>query len=145
MSKSKEKTDNSLQWAKTLRDLIHLRNETLDKNKSHLLGRDETGTVKEPLNFHSSDNHPLTLFERQVHNYLSRPWTVEGLKIKCEKCEAESDSTRTRTFERFYTTSDYSKYIQHKDRDLCGDCYEKTLQEVHAQVKEAREQGTSKQ
>ena len=140
MSKSKEKTDNSLQWAKTLRDLIQLRNETLDKIKSHLLGRDETGTVKEPLNFHSSQTHPLTLFERQVHDFLDKPWTVESLKIKCERCGTESDSTRTRAFERFYTTNDYSKSIQHDDQDLCDGCYERTLQEVHAQVKEAREQ-----
>ena len=139
MSKSKEKTDNSLQWAKTLRDLIELRNATMDKIKAHLLGRDETGTVKEPLDFHSPQSHPLTLFERQVHDCLATPWTVERLKIKCAKCGIESDSTRTRTFERFYTTNNYGQSIQYKDRDLCDSCYDSTLQEIYAEVKAARE------
>jgi len=136
---SKEKGTGALQWAKTLRDLIQLRNETLDKIKSHLLGRDETGAVKEPLDFHSSDNHPLTLFERRVHDYLAKPWTVEGLKIKCEKCGTESESTRTRAFEKFYVTNNYSRYIQREDEDLCNPCYDATLQQLHADVKAARE------
>lgn len=135
---SKEKGTGALQWAKTLRDLIQLRNETLDKIKSHLLGRDETGTVKEPLGFHSSQTHPLTLFERQVRNFLATPWTVEGLKIKCEKCGVESETTQTRHYERYTVSKDYS-YIQRKPEDLCDPCYEKNLEQLLIDVKAARE------
>ncbi|TSA43310.1 hypothetical protein D4R54_01130 [archaeon] len=135
---SKEKGTGALQWAKTLRDLVQLRNETLDKIKSHLLGRDETGTVKEPLDFHSSQTHPLTLFERRVHDYLAKPWTVEGLRIKCEKCVTESETTQTRHYERYTVSKDYS-YIQRKSEDLCDPCYEKNLEQLLINVKAARE------
>jgi hypothetical protein len=40
MSKRKGKDANALQWTKTLRDLVELRNETLEKIKGHVLGRD---------------------------------------------------------------------------------------------------------
>ena len=140
---SKEKDATALQWAKTLRDLLELRNVTLDKIKGHLLGRDETGAVEEPLNFHSSDNHPLTLFERQFSNFLSKPWTVHDLKAECSKCGTKNESTVTRTFERFYTTNDWSKYIQYDPQDLCDGCYDSTLQELH-EVKEAREENAVK-
>ena len=47
MSKPKGKADKALalQWAKTLRDLVELRNTTLGNIKMHLLGRDETGAA----------------------------------------------------------------------------------------------------
>jgi hypothetical protein len=50
MSKPKGKGNKAaaLQWAKTLRDLVELRNTTLANIKAHLLGRDETGATNEP-------------------------------------------------------------------------------------------------
>lgn len=124
MSKSKEKTDKSLQWAKTLRDLIELRNQTLDRIKAHLLGRDETGTVREPLNFDSSDNHPLTLFERRIREYLAKPWTVDRLKIKCADCGVESDEIHSHAI---YYNGEYGTRPT-KLVDLCLGCYEKRPQ-----------------
>lgn len=38
-----------MQWAKTLRDLVELRNSTLANIKAHMLGRDETGVITESL------------------------------------------------------------------------------------------------
>jgi hypothetical protein len=140
MSKSKEKGDNALQWSKTLRDLVELRNATLEKIQAFLLGRSETGTVEEPMDVFSSDTHPLTRFERKFHDYLAKPWTVDDLKTKCAKCETESETTQTHHFEKFYTTSDWSKYIQYDTQNLCDGCYDATLQQLYAEVKEARAQ-----
>lgn len=67
---------------------------------------------------------------------------MEGLKIKCEKCGTESDSTRTRFFERYYTAKIHgldSKDIKYDNQDLCDGCYDSTLQQLYAEVKEARE------
>lgn len=133
MSKSK----NGLQWAKNLRDLIELRNTTLDKIKAHLLGRDETGTIKEPPSVYD-DNHPQTMFERYFHG-LSEPMSLEDLKLKCEKCETESEGTQSRYFERYQVDKGYYDVIQYKRQDLCDGCYNATLQELYAAVKAARE------
>jgi hypothetical protein len=144
MSKSKDKGANALQWVKVLRDLIDLRNVTLDKIKAHLLGRDETGTVEEPMETYSSDNHPLTLFERKVHDFLADPWTVADLKIECEKCGKDEETTKTRTFGRFYVDKDWRNYIEPPDQDLCSVCYEKVQEEIQTQVSEAKAQAEKK-
>ena len=53
MSKLKGKDKAlALQWAKTLRDLVELRNTTLANIKVHLLGCDETGSPNEPSDCH---------------------------------------------------------------------------------------------
>lgn len=135
---SKEKGTGALQWAKTLRDLIQLRNETLDKIKAHLLGRDETGAVEEPMDTFEDDTHPLTRFERKVHAYLAKPWTTDDLKTKCEKCGTENETTQTRHYEQYRVAKDYS-YIQRKPEDLCDPCYEKNLEQLLIDVKAARE------
>jgi len=136
---SKEKGTGALQWAKTLRDLIQLRNETLDKIKAHLLGRDETGAVEEPMDTFEDDTHPLTRFERKVHAYLAKPWTTDDLKTKCDKCGTETNSTLTRDFGRYQIGKDYNDYFEYKRRDLCDACHDLTSKEIHAEVKAARE------
>lgn len=125
---------------KLLRDFLELQNTTLLSVKTHLLGRDETGAPNEPPDM--NDHNDQIEFERRFREMLS-PWTQGDLKLTCEKCNVESELVSHRTFERYYTTGGNS--IQYREMELCGDCYEKTLQELYAQVKEAREQGTSKQ
>src|SRR5208283_3897960 len=62
----------SLQWAKTLVNLVELRNTTLDKVKLHLLGRDgEFGLPIEPPGEY--DDNSQIMFEREFKNFLS-PW-----------------------------------------------------------------------
>lgn len=48
MTRKKADKAASLQWAKTLRDLVEVRNTTMGNIKVHLLGSDGTGTPNEP-------------------------------------------------------------------------------------------------
>jgi hypothetical protein len=116
MSKPKGKGDKSaaLQWAKTVRDLVELRNTTLLNIKTHLLGRDESGSSNEPEDCYSGN--PEVEFERTFQNLLS-PWTKQDLKLKCEDCGKESEDTTNRHFEREHASDDYF--------DLCDKCYKK--------------------
>jgi hypothetical protein len=136
---SKKEDATALQWAKTLRDLVDLRNVTLEKIQAFLLGRSEVGTVEEPMDVFSSDTHPLTCFERKMHDYLAKPWTVEALKTKCEKCGTESETTVTHQFDKYYTDNNYRKYIQYDNQDLCDGCYDSTLKQFYSEIKAARE------
>lgn len=113
MSKKKGKDSNALQWAKTLRDLVELRNTTLANIKAHLLGRDETGATNEPDDVYAGN--PQVEYERYFRSVLS-PWTQQDLKLKCEDCEVESEDTTNRHFPREHS-DDYF--------DLCDKCYEK--------------------
>ena len=58
----------ALQWAKTLRDLVELRNATLLNVTAHLLGRDDTGAIVEPPDHYDSD--PEIMSERDVQTFL---------------------------------------------------------------------------
>lgn len=117
MSKKKGKDSNALQWVKTLRDLIELRNTTLGNIKTHLLGRDESGTGTEPQDFF--DGNPEIEFERAFQRFLS-PWTREDLKLKCQDCGVSIEEVSTR---RIITRQDIiPDYV---DLDLCPSCYAK--------------------
>jgi hypothetical protein len=104
----------ALQWAKTLRDLVELRNATLVNIKAHLLGRDETGAPNEPDDVY--DGNPQVEYERYFKGLLS-PWTQQDLKLKCEDCGVNSEGTTTRHFPREHADDDYF--------DLCDKCYGK--------------------
>ena len=119
MSKKKGKDANALQWTKTLRDLIELRNTTMEKIKGHLLGRDETGAINEPSS--AWDDNDQIEFERYFKNQLS-PWTKDDLKLECEDCGVESEEVSNRCFSHPYPEED-------ENLDLCGKCYEKRLKE----------------
>jgi len=110
-----EQIANALQWTKTLRDLIELRNVQLDKIKAHLLGRDETGAVIEPENYW--DENQQVEFERYFKNQLS-PWSLEDLKLECEGCHVKSEDVSNRYFSHPYPTLD-------ENLDLCKKCYDK--------------------
>jgi len=126
MSKKKGKDSNALQWAKTLRDLVELRNTTLANIKAHLLGRNETGATNEPDDVYAGN--PQVEYERYFRSLLS-PWTQQDLKLKCEDCGVESEDTTNRHFPREDASDDYF--------DLCEKCYEKRV------AKEGDEPGES--
>jgi hypothetical protein len=126
MSKAEKETDSrtALQWTKTVRDLVELRNTTLEKIKAHILGRDETGAVNEPSDSYD-DNHQQVMFERYFHGLLT-PWTVKDLEVKCEDCGTLNDEVCSH---QIWGQPD-PKYptlgIREKTNvDLCPGCYEK--------------------
>ena len=104
----KDKDSTALQWAKTLRDLVELRNVTLEKIKGHLLGRSESGTVNEPDDIWG-DNAQV-MYERFFHDFL-RPWQRGWLKLTCEDCATKSEEVTARS--------------DCKDVQLCDACYAK--------------------
>jgi hypothetical protein len=108
MSKDKDNRA-ALQWAKTLRDLVELRNTTLLNIKTHLLGRTETGSSNEPNDCYSGNSK--VEFERAFQKFLS-PWTRQDLNLECEDCHVESDQVTDR-------------YIDGAHRSLCDKCCEK--------------------
>ena len=110
---SKRKDATALQWSKTLRDLVELRNVQLDKIKAHLLGRDETGAVVEPENFW--DENPDVEFERLFKRQLG-PWTIDDLKLECADCHEKSEDVSNRD-------------LPDENRDLCEKCYSKRTSE----------------
>jgi hypothetical protein len=111
MSKKKDKDANALQWTKTLRDLIELRNVTLDKIKIHLLGRDQTGASTEPPDHYNGNSE--VMFERDFQKFLS-PWTRQNLELKCDDCRVKSEEVS-------------GHYIETEEEhlNLCEKCYEK--------------------
>lgn len=119
MSKKKGKDANALQWAKTLRDLIELRNTTMEKIKGHILGRDETGAINEPTSVW--DHNDQVEFERYLKNQLSL-WTEDDLKLECEDCGVESEDVSNRHFSHPYPEND-------ENLDLCEKCYNKRTNE----------------
>jgi len=122
MSKAEKGADSrtALQWAKTLRDLVELRNATLASIKVHLLGRDETGAVNEPPD--SWDENPQIMFERWFRDQLS-PWTEQDLELECSDCKVSSDEVRNRHFPGKY--ENYMEVKSAEDIDLCPNCYTK--------------------
>jgi len=127
-SKAKKKGDTqALQWAKTLRDLVELRNVTLEKIKAHLLGRDETGAVMEPRDYYDCDDNPEISFERDFDRLLS-PWTRKDLKLKCKDCGVSSEQVSVRHFPGKYKDPYHIEEITPpKNIELCQKCYEKRL------------------
>ena len=108
---SKTKDASALQWAKTLRDLVELRNTTLEKIKGHLLGRGESGVVKEPPDCWDDDSQ--IMFERWFKSQI-KSWT--DLKLTCKDCGKSSEQVSTRLF----------SHVGGCDRiHLCKECYEK--------------------
>lgn len=122
---SKKKDATALQWAKTLRDLLELRTTTLSNIKAHLLGRDETGVVKDPED--CWDENPQVMYERYFKAHLS-PWTVEDLKLECADCGVKSEDV-----------SDHYVEGEGEHRDLCEKCYDKRPTESSGESKHAVE------
>ena len=79
---------------KAIRDLVELRNSTLNQFKTHLLGRDETGAPNEPADYW--EDNPELMFERQFDAVMRR----NGLELKCVDCGKESEEVETRLFSR---------------------------------------------
>ena len=125
MGKSKKAGDHhaTIQTLKLIRDLAEVRNATLLSIKAHILGRDETGTVKEPANVYSGNAQ--VMFERDFKRLLE-PWTLEDLKLECEDCGAESEGVISRSFEKqvpFGVGDMMTTETEH--HDLCSRCYAK--------------------
>jgi hypothetical protein len=113
----------ALQWAKTLRDLVEVRNATLLNIKAHILGRDETGAVNDPANVYSRNGE--VMFERNFRRLL-QPWTLEDLKLKCEDCGVESEDVFSRSFEKQVPLGIGDMMTTETEHhDLCSRCYEK--------------------
>jgi hypothetical protein len=97
----------------------------LDKIKIHLLGRDETGAVKEPPDHYNSN--PAVMFERDFKNFLE-PWQESDLSLQCEDCKLNSKDVESRslTFKRLseFPGIDCERTEYH---DLCSKCYEKHI------------------
>lgn len=128
----------ALQWAKTLRDLVELRNTTLANIKAHMNGRDETGAVKEPPNCY--DENPQVEFERYFRNLMG-PWTLQDLKLKCEDCGVESEDVSHHDFQEIMDAH-WNTIVKAEDADLCPQCVEKrnaTRQELKARSDETKE------
>jgi hypothetical protein len=125
MSKKKGKDSNALQWAKTLRDLVELRDRALVNIKVHLLGRDESGAATEPPEYYLGNANAEVMFERDFQAFLA-PWTREDLKLKCEDCGAESESVISQSFEEQVSLGVGDMMTTETEyRDLCSRCYEK--------------------
>jgi hypothetical protein len=107
----------ALQYTKTLRDLVELRDRTLLNIKAHLLGRDETGAIVEPEDYY--DGNPSVEFERCFNDFLG-PWDPRWLKLKCEDCGKESRDTSTRHFPHQFEQDEF--FV------LCPSCYEKRME-----------------
>jgi hypothetical protein len=131
LSKKKPKRgasdQDSRQQTKVLRDLIELRNETLDRIKAHLLGRDQTGAIVEPED--AWDHNQQVEFERYFKNQLS-PWTENDLKMKCEDCGVESEEVSACDFEQGDKDETY---------DLCDKCHVKRQTANEKRLKESEE------
>jgi hypothetical protein len=137
MSKVKKKDDKqaALQWAKTLRDLVEIRNVTLEKIKAHLLGRDETGAVKEPCDFYSDDDNPEVAFERSF-NWAMTPWTREDLKLTCKECGKDSEEVWTRNFPgKSEDSFPFNEIKPAENIDLCNECYEE-YEKIEPEIEE---------
>ena len=118
---SKKKDANSLQWSKQLLNLIQERDVILERVKGHLLGRDETGAIKEPED--SWDYNGQVEYERNFHNFL-KPWTKDDLKLKCEDCGVSSEEVTNQFFNEVQDNH-YRTIREAENVDLCPKCYEK--------------------
>jgi hypothetical protein len=103
---------------KAIRDLVELRNTTLEKIKVHLLGRDETGAPNEPDDLWNSENSQV-MFERYFKGQLE-PWTRKDLELECKDCGKSSEGVSNRDIEHGSGWNTTHEYV-----DLCASCYEK--------------------
>lgn len=95
---------------KLLRDLIELQSAALAATKTHLLGRDSTGSPTEPPE--NWDDNPTLRFERVFASQLESDWTKDDLEEKCSECGESS---------MFVDEVE----IAGKTRLLCDDCSKK--------------------
>jgi hypothetical protein len=118
-SKGKKGSDSrtALQWAKTLRDLVEVRNTTLSNIKIHLLGRDETGAATEPPDHYNSNEQ--VMFEREFQTFLA-PWTREDLKLECQDCSVSSEEVEE---QEINTGRDRLGLLTSIRLNLCPACY----------------------
>jgi hypothetical protein len=133
MSKSKKSGERqiALQWAKTLRDLVEMRNVTLEKIKVHLLGRNENGVANEPSD--CWDGNSDVMYERYFKQQM-RPWTLDDLKLTCEDCGRCNEDVATRRF----PAAEY--YLDDEYAGLCSRCYEKRLVKATREIEEETEE-----
>lgn len=117
----------NVQALKILRDLIELRNATLLETKAHLLGRDQTGAIREPADYYKADAQ--VMYERDFQRFLE-PWQKSDLKLECEDCGVENEEVESRPL----TTTVPSKYPnilpdeqETEYHNLCAKCYEKRI------------------
>jgi hypothetical protein len=116
----------ALQWVKLLRDLVEQRNATLAEIKAHLLGRDETGAVRDPPDYYEGDFQ--IMFEREFRNLLE-PWRESDLKLRCENCGVESEDVDPQLFSKEVPmgVGDLTT-TENEYHNLCSKCYEKRVQ-----------------
>ena len=130
MRKAKRGSEDraALQWAKLLRDLVEQRTSTLTEIKAHLLGRDQSGAVKDPPDHYVS--HSQIVFERDFRNFLE-PWKESDLRIRCESCGVRSEDVFSRAFSRQVPVLPNSAVMipETEYLDLCPECYEKRRQQ----------------
>ena len=78
--------------------------------ETHLLVRDETGAIIEPVDSDRYDGDPEIMFEREFHRMLS-PWTTDDLKLECEDCDLNSEQVSPHYFQgishNFKTIAEY--------------------------------------
>lgn len=129
----------SLQWGKLLRDLLEQRNATLTEIKAHLLGRDETGAIRDPPNHCGAS--PQVMFERDFQTFLER-WRGSALRLRCQDCGVESENVCPRPFEKEVSfpdtnlTTTLTEYL-----NLCPKCHKKRLEdyELSSEDEDAKE------
>jgi hypothetical protein len=105
-----------LQWPKLTRDLVEQRNLTLDRIKSHLNGRDEVGSIREP----SGDDSEVE-FERTFRKLL-KPWTEDDLQLECDRCHQRREDVNECGF---YVGLNRYGHPNIKDLNACDSCYAK--------------------
>ena len=89
-----------------------------------MLGRDETGAVREPFIVYYGENQ-LIDFEREFQDQLS----PLDLKLKCEDCSVNSVEVCNRHFPH--------RYEEDEDVTLCDECYQKRVTESSGESEDA--------
>jgi hypothetical protein len=128
VSKAKGRDDRAaLQWAKLLRDLVEQRNVTLTEIKAHLLGRDQTGAIRDPPDHY--DGSSQVMFERDFQQFFGGS-KGSDLRLRCEDCgvEGEDVSPRLIVTQVSLGVGDYT-VPRDEYHDLCPRCYKKRSQQ----------------
>lgn len=133
-----EKKDDRgrLQWMKMIRDLVELRNATLQEIKAHLLGRDETGAITEPSDHYHGN--PEVMFERDFQTFL-KPWHESDLNLECEDCGVENEEVETRQLAHTTKNEFGFEDTKYEDADLCEKCYDKRVTESSGESTDAED------
>jgi hypothetical protein len=119
---------------KLTRDLLELRNATLQEIKAHLLGRDVTGAVRQPQDVYHGN--PEVMFERDFRKFL-QPWRQLDLRLKCKDCGRVDETIETRSLDVVTDPSGIPALfpqLRHTTEwvDLCPKCYRKRMAESPA-------------